>query len=318
MGRNSSSEVPENINFEREEECVELINVMKNFLRYLLFHQVCPEHTPAINAALRICDRAAFELPTCDQLLRILPGPFNTAASTVHGGFFSGKYAGDQEWMQSPKNDGVVAKVGMPWKEAAYTYATGIVSLHEENLPSFDPTVQYLYQIDEEVDLEIVDILPPTRDPATAIQGTSIRAKPMGFLTCQTWNPPGFQKWDLPTECCSSEVNSGVPVKQYRFAMEEDILQLCEPGLKIEARAIFQLQPSGIHVLDGPPTDVRCSFYTIVENEISNHWKEPRWITRQDLKDKEDAWEQMRRAPEAGAGPSPMRDGGDEVDDEFD
>ncbi|KAM3490675.1 hypothetical protein MY3957_006000 [Beauveria namnaoensis] len=61
------------------------IGVVENFLRYVLQHDVCPEHAANISEALRVCGRARDEWPRFWRLERLLPGRFTLAAAQTFG-----------------------------------------------------------------------------------------------------------------------------------------------------------------------------------------------------------------------------------------
>ncbi|KAI0478594.1 Argonaute siRNA chaperone complex subunit Arb1-domain-containing protein [Xylariaceae sp. FL0804] len=58
-------------------------DLVKNFLNYVLQHDVCPEYHSDIMAARRICDIAPTEMRHTHELYHLLPGDFNRAAGTL-------------------------------------------------------------------------------------------------------------------------------------------------------------------------------------------------------------------------------------------
>lgn len=269
---------------------------MQNFLRYLLFHGVCPEYTAAINSALRTCSLAVRELPACKELVSEFPGPFNTAASTSLSGYFHGKYAGDQEWLRGPAKEGVKVTFGLGSKDASLVYAMGMLSLDKDVLAKVKPDIQHIVKTEFGVDLEIVDVLSPTQNVIDYYANSNTGLQPLGRLICKPWHAPGFQEWDLPPNVDESTIDPLSNGEVYEFALEANLLEHCERGMKIEAHAILTLAPSGLQILDGPVGAVYPSFYTILENELVSKWKSPRWISREELKSREQAWEHLRKA----------------------
>ncbi|KAI1638697.1 Argonaute complex, subunit Arb1 [Biscogniauxia mediterranea] len=63
-----------------EEAIDKAASLVKNFLNYVLMHDVCPEYRHNILAARDICDAAPTELRYVHELRNELPGPFNSAA----------------------------------------------------------------------------------------------------------------------------------------------------------------------------------------------------------------------------------------------
>lgn len=61
------------------------VGVVENFLRYVLQHDVCPEHADGVRAALVVCARARDEWPRLCRFQSLLPGRFNLAAAQTFG-----------------------------------------------------------------------------------------------------------------------------------------------------------------------------------------------------------------------------------------
>ncbi|KAJ6779715.1 hypothetical protein PWT90_10408 [Aphanocladium album] len=61
------------------------IDLVENFLRYVLQHDVCPEHAEDVRAALAVCARARDEWPRLRRFKSLLPGRFNLAAAQTFG-----------------------------------------------------------------------------------------------------------------------------------------------------------------------------------------------------------------------------------------
>ncbi|KAK9239218.1 Argonaute siRNA chaperone complex subunit Arb1-domain-containing protein [Lipomyces kononenkoae] len=72
----------------REAPLQEAITVVENFVRYLLFHEVCPEFNSALHDTLHFAKLSRTELPAAVKLINVLPGYFNTAVSFLLGGQF--------------------------------------------------------------------------------------------------------------------------------------------------------------------------------------------------------------------------------------
>ncbi|KAL7925656.1 Argonaute siRNA chaperone complex subunit Arb1 domain-containing protein [Trichoderma austrokoningii] len=61
----------------------EAIDVIENFLRYILHHDVCPEYAEDVKGALRICQTAREEWSMLNALHTTVPGFFNLAAAKL-------------------------------------------------------------------------------------------------------------------------------------------------------------------------------------------------------------------------------------------
>ena len=295
-----SSIVPQIFNFIKRDQYFELTNVMQNFLRYLQYHRVCPEFDEDIRATIRICDQANRELPACDTLQTNLPGSFNTAASTLYGGIFQGAYAGDAEWAQTEASAGIDMSHGLSGKNARQLFAVGLIAF-EEQKPGHgnkiqDPWKQTIAKREENIGLEIVDVNLPTAETRALYSELKNTLEPLGTITCKRWSPPDFFTWDLPAgidpNSTSDENNT------YVLLLEETLLMHCARGIKLECVTVLTLEPSGIQVLDGIPSYTRASFYTVLENELVQKWREPKFFSREDLREREKAAERRGQPPE--------------------
>ena len=79
---------------------------IRNFLSYLMYHDVCPEYNENIDEARQSCDIANKELWQNQQFTVKSPGDFNMATSTLFGGFFYDMYVEDDKWTNT-KDDSV-------------------------------------------------------------------------------------------------------------------------------------------------------------------------------------------------------------------
>jgi hypothetical protein len=61
----------------------EAIDVIENFLRYILHHDVCPEYEEDVKVAMEVCQSAREEWPMLNALQTALPGLFNLAATEL-------------------------------------------------------------------------------------------------------------------------------------------------------------------------------------------------------------------------------------------
>ena len=297
--------VPNTFQFTKIDEYFALTNVMANFLRYLQFHRVCVDHTASINAALRICDRAAGELPKCENLQANLPGLFNTAASALHGGYFENMFTGSQEWNKDVPDEGVPLDYGLNMKGAFSIFAMGFVAYANVNdnsgkakVAKPDPRRERCSLIETDLPLEIVEVIEPTKEQREQVEafGNAMDLQgfqPLGKLVCKRWFPPTFEAWDLPESISSGVTQPQNIDKTFTFLLEEPLLNKCMVGFKFESTTVRTLTPSGLQILDGIPTAVHCSFYTRLENELVQKWKAPQYYSREEQKEREAERERM-------------------------
>ncbi|KAK4234858.1 Argonaute complex, subunit Arb1 [Achaetomium macrosporum] len=60
------------------------VDVVLNFLKYVDRHDVCPEYIDDVRKAQEVCLQALEEIPDTQELLLLVPGPFNTALRVLH------------------------------------------------------------------------------------------------------------------------------------------------------------------------------------------------------------------------------------------
>ncbi|KAK9466544.1 Argonaute siRNA chaperone complex subunit Arb1-domain-containing protein [Lipomyces arxii] len=78
--------LPCNLRFLKDSDTLEAIDVVDNLVRYMLYHNVCPEFQCALFETIKYAKMARYELPMINKLANLLPGPFNSAVSQVLGG----------------------------------------------------------------------------------------------------------------------------------------------------------------------------------------------------------------------------------------
>ena len=104
--------------------------------------------------------------------------------------------------------------------------------------------------------------------------------KPLGKLVCKIWYADDCDEWDLRKD----KYPDGKPHKvdggrEYEFWVEENVLNECFVGMKIDA-SITTLE-GGITILD-EVKQTHCSFYTWLPNELwmENKPKKVRWLAK--------------------------------------
>ena len=60
------------------------IGVVRNFLNYILHHDVCPEYADDVDSARAVCDQALDQIPSINAAWADAPGDFNVAARTLY------------------------------------------------------------------------------------------------------------------------------------------------------------------------------------------------------------------------------------------
>ncbi|KAL8703026.1 MAG: hypothetical protein Q9201_003802 [Fulgogasparrea decipioides] len=247
-------------------------NVVRNFLNYLLHHDVCPEYRDQIYAARNICDLADKELPMTMRAQSFFPGDFQTACSQIFGGSCSGKFAQNPGWATELETD-----FAMHPDLARQTFKIGLVTqtsdelsktyMEQSNALNIQTTKVY------DVALEITELLPASNEVKKFYEKHKAAKglKSLGRLKAKTWRPPHAMPQDL-TEEELAEADSEKSTGTYEFLLEDYVLENCFLGMKFEA-TVRELS-FGLKFFDAF-TGVYCSFYEISPNELVSNWKQP-------------------------------------------
>jgi hypothetical protein len=235
--------------------------VIKNFLNYVLQHEVCPEYVDDVMAARRICGQAEEELNAIRQLGRKLPGNFNVALSTLFGGLYFGMHQDDQPWQENP--------IGMTVEKAEEVFNKGVQALKAQG---------YVWK-----KADIVVSSSTKHYEVTAIETPKEEGGILGSFKCKAWEGPPIDVYDVPNTVPLS-------TKEETFYVDCDIIELIQVGMKVEM--IVREIDNGFKFFDH--AGFFCSFYTCLENEKMVDYKEPVPNTRPGpTEDDPDAEERM-------------------------
>lgn len=182
-------------------------NVIINFFNYLQYHQVCPEHEQDLLNARNVCFVAQKELPKLATAARGLPGDFNTACSTLFGGYYAMRRPvnPNAEWV-NPEDD-----MGLSGEDAKAIWHTAIVahctSEQYKRFEQADEDGSLTIGGEHQTGLEIIEIEFPG-DKIKALYGSKgIRdtfIRPTGAVICKRWVVPGSPRLDIPRELVKS------------------------------------------------------------------------------------------------------------------
>jgi hypothetical protein len=269
----------------QERDIKEYCGVVRNFLNYVLRHDVCNEYNMNVMAALRLCTQAEKELQLIGEVSKVLPGDFNIAASTLYGGSYHRLYSEDADWddeepLFGPDDPASQSKkiMGMTLAEADRIFKTGI---------AFSGTYEHFRQImtmqchvvkEEFRSMEVCEIVLPTEEMRKKLVGAKDEFGHSGFalgvLKVKHWDSPDAQEEDVSDDGEEDSSNiDGIPNSAIdSFWLEEDILEKCFIGMKLKA-TVRELS-IGLKYID-EIMRVECSFYTYLETERLNRWKEP-------------------------------------------
>ena len=222
------------------------VNIVRNFLNYILYHNVCPEYKEQVCAARHVCDLAEKELPQTCAASGLLPGDFNIACSTLYGGYYQGMYSGDEEWA---KELGV--KVGLSDEQAAKVMQAA-VSIHgtaEEGELVKEKKKNVHVGPSRDVSFEVIEIVfTDERERALYQIFNDESIKAVGKLRVKRWTNPYAVAEDVtddeddpisPPEENHRDRSKAMPTRddgedEMEFWIEDDILRSCFIGMKLE------------------------------------------------------------------------------------
>lgn len=253
---------------------------IRNFLSYLLYHDVCPEYKDNIHAARVSCDIATKELWNNQQFMASGPGEFNTACSTLFGGYFYDLHVEDGKWAIE-KDDSVtmtndiarkVVKFGLAGA-GSDEQATRFRDLANRNALSAARV--------EDIDgFEVTAVIPPDDDLREFYGTQAPDLRPVGKLRGKAYRDPARPPIDLTPEERLAWENGNIPSLEFEFLLEEKLLQLCYPGMKI-ITSVWRLN-CGLDFFD-EVFCTYCSIYTVLGNDAMLGWKKPRDLTAADI-----------------------------------
>lgn len=249
-------------------------NVIRNFLNYLLHHDVCPEYKDQVLAARAVCDLTDKELPAVMKAQSLLPGDFQTACSVIFGGTFQGVHGGVPGW-----DDNAVRLVGMSEDLAKQTFRVGmsthvsdaVASTYMDQNDKDELTTARVY----DTGLEITKLIPASAEINAFYQQhpAAKGLKSLGQLVAKTWIPPYQLPRDITEEEKVTEQDRpGRLATIHHFLVEDYVLETCFVGMKLEVTV--REMSFGLEFFDAVSA-VLCSFYTLLPNELMLRWRIP-------------------------------------------
>ncbi|KAH0547644.1 hypothetical protein FGG08_000133 [Glutinoglossum americanum] len=239
-------------------------SVVRNFLNYVLHHNVCPEYNDQVYAARAICDLAENQLSAVVAVSHKLQGDFNKACSTLFGGHYRDLYVEDQELV---KEMGLI--VGMSDENARKIVHTGLAAMGTLEQCQQAKTEGLKVTREENIGFEVTEILradEDTRNFFKSIFGGEIKC--LGTLRGRQWTNPDWLEED---ESEGEEEGAIKCLDEYEFWVEEDALEHLVVGMKVEVAARYL--NCGFWYFD-IIFNVHCSFFTYLENERMSSYKE--------------------------------------------
>ena len=251
------------------------MGIIRNFLNYLLYHDVCPDYKDQIYAARNLCDKAEKELWNVSLCKPMLPGDFNKACSEIFGGMYQGMWSENQEWMQgidldpgigiSPHHARKVFKYALAANADDDTHATYQKQLKEKSTK--------IVGVNENTGFEVTDIVFANQETLDFYaQPECAELKPTGKMKAKSWIIPTAADEDLTEEEEAALAAKAPEPKHYEFWVEDEILAKCVVGMKFEG-TITELS-FGVSYFD-TLNAVHCSFSQFQPSELMTEWREP-------------------------------------------
>jgi hypothetical protein len=238
--------------------------VVRNFLNYLLHHDVCPEYNGQINAARKTCDQAEIELWACHQASVHFPGNFNRACSTIFGGYYSDSYVGDNEEAMalgcdpgmSPATAQDVIKAGL-----AAQGDDDIIRQYQERVRDDEACV-----VDTHAAYLEVAGIELASEQIHAVYNHPVHKdiplpKVLGRLRVRTWESPNTPVLDLTAAEEADLLANPTTSEEYTLWVEDDILKMLIIGLRFEVN--IHRTNFGIWYID-----------RILASKRTSHWME--------------------------------------------
>ncbi|KAI0161047.1 Argonaute complex, subunit Arb1 [Hypoxylon sp. FL1284] len=237
--------------------------LVKNFLNYVLFHDVCPEYTTDVMAARNICDTAPVKLRTVHELHSELPGNFSRSASQL---FY------DREVDRIDENENVNFDKLLMFRLTVIFSALVSDEVKKQFVKEEDPTNISVVDTKEET-YEVVDVTRPHHKHVEAVEeqlkknGYGGKAKPAGILKLKkSIIDFGYDNIPRPDEVDMSNA------KVEEYLLEDELLSKLEKGMKI--RAVVCKLSIGLRFIK-EIKDVRVSFDLFLPQMLMEYWKDP-------------------------------------------
>lgn len=235
-----------------------IANVIRNFLNYLLLHNVCPEYTDDINAARTVCDRAVIELSNINRLNPDLPGDFNIACAILYG--------------NRPPTP-LTSETGAWAKEIVMTGLSAYAT--DEQIAIATKGLKVVKSAKNQ-QLELTEIIrAPDAIKDWYAEEVKSTISPLGKIRTKTWIDPYAADEDY-----TDDEDITPPVAEndgpyHEFWVKDSILELFSIGMRWTA-TVHELN-NGIVFFD-ELTALLASFYTNLDAELMVGWRKPEEI----------------------------------------
>ncbi|KAH0605537.1 uncharacterized protein H6S33_004759 [Morchella sextelata] len=267
-----SYRVPYVLGYMKFEELELSAKVVRNFLNYIIYHNVAPEHDESIRSAIAITELGEKELILCRQVSARLPGKFNMACSTLYGGYYAGIKDESLTWSGGAYSDiGLtdfeaiqIVKACLGKRGTALQIETGPrMKLLKGEYLSLEvigivlagtggvkkPLPEHIQKdIDEGVIQPRSNIDEPIAADPSKKGYEPVGLNALGKLLVKVWCPEGPEESEWPE----------TDLDEFEIWLEMETLQYCFVGMHLEAKV--HTMSNGVIWIDSV-TGVQCSFY---------------------------------------------------------
>lgn len=262
------------------EESIKLATgTIRNFLTYLLYHDVCPEYKVNIHKARQVCDLALVELWKNVQLVQQGPGAFNQSCSMLFGGRYRGTGENSWDWIPAQTYSGRTLTLDAARKVVKFAIA-GAAS-HEHSSRFQKLAVQGNVSAKQILDIdgfEVISISKPEDDMRAFYHEYARDLPVVGKIKATSFRNPAKPEIDMSAEERRAWQEGKALQYNFEFFLEEDLLQLCYPGLRITSD-IWQLN-CGLYYFD-EIISAYPSFHLVLANDLMLRWKTPRALNQE-------------------------------------
>ncbi|KAE8321917.1 Argonaute siRNA chaperone complex subunit Arb1-domain-containing protein [Aspergillus sergii] len=268
------------------EDMVKLATVtIRNFLSYLLYHEVCPEYKENIDEARMSCDIATKELWLNQEFATSSPGDFNKACSTLFGGFFYDVNAEENGWNKR-KNGNFLMKKDVARKVVKFAIAgsgTNAMALQFQTLANQNALHSTL--VPDIHGFEVIAVFPPTPEVREFYRHHAPDLNPVGRMVGKAYRDPGKPRYDLSAEERLMWETGVASMPDFQFFLEENLLKLCYPKMKV-ITPVWELN-CGLNFFEDVHT-VYSSIYTVLCNDLMLGYKQSVDLTGKEPDDVEE------------------------------
>ena len=246
-------------NHKAEEETQRAIDVVANFLRYIIQHDVCNEYKDDVTNALSLCDRAKKELPLVFKAVNKIPCQFNEAIARVFKDGKKFKYVGGNLRKEPLTPDQRIFALGVLFSGPRNVYRRLKDLRVVHTVGQEEPCSLKILTI-EQLDENVRETAKFYGEHSGASESTST-----GVIRCKHI----FIRDDL----CRGDAMEVIPERIEVLIVEENLLQCLRPGTII--RVTLAELNIGLKYMVGLP-EILPSFYRFLPQVLMRHYRTPR------------------------------------------